>query len=275
MRKILFAFLLFPSLLQAQEPIRDGIYDPKDAPPPLPHTRVEERDVSYSKIVWREVPFKEKQNQFFSDEKHHFMGILRQLSLSGRIKAYSTLDDNFKTALTKEEIENIFESKDTITCGIGWYEGRVSWTQEEWDAAFIVRNQLDLRNCTRLRIKEGWFFNEATSTMETRIIGIAPIVQRFDDNGNFLNEGPAFWVYYPELRPYLAKFPAFNPSNDAARSTWADIFDKRQFSSSITKQSNVKDARIKDQKDNALDVLIEADKLKEEMRNRESNRYED
>ena len=49
------------------------------------------------------------------------------------------------------------------------------------------------------------FFDKQRSVMETRILGIAPLQEVYDDQDNFKYEKPMFWVYYPELRDVLAR----------------------------------------------------------------------
>ena len=97
-------------------------------------------------------------------------------------------------------------------------------------------------------------------------MGIAPLKEVYDDNDNFLYEQPLFWAYYPYMRDLLARKETFNPFNDAIRMSWEDIFEMRYFSSYISKESNVYDRRIKDYK-SGLDILVEADNIKEEILN--------
>jgi hypothetical protein len=53
----------------------------------------------------------------------------------------------------------------------------------------------------------------------------------------------------------------FNVKNDSERRTYEDIFWKREFSSSIKKESNVYDRKI-EQYSKGLDALLESDKIK-------------
>jgi gliding motility associated protien GldN len=109
-----------------------------------------------------------------------------------------------------------------------------------------------------------WFFDEETSTMQVRIIGIAPLREVYDAQGNFKYEQPMFWAYYPQLRNTLASQEAFNPLNDAGRMSWEDIMEMRYFSSYIYKESNVYDRRLQDYL-SGVDLLLEADKIKNEI----------
>ena len=130
----------------------------------------------------------------------------------------------------------------------------------------VVRNELNPEDVNRFRIKEVWFFDEQTSTLQARILGIAPMIDVKDENGNFRYEKPMFWAYYPDCREILARHKVFNAGNDAAPMTWEDTFEMRFFSSYIMKASNVHDYRLQDTY-SGVDLLLEADKIKQEIFN--------
>ena len=77
-----------------------------------------------------------------------------------------------------------------------------------------------------------------------------------------------FWVYFPEARYVFANYDVFNRQNDAERRTYEDIFWKRMFNSYIVKRSNVYDRNNKDYL-KGLDLLLEGDKIKEDIFNYE------
>jgi len=77
-----------------------------------------------------------------------------------------------------------------------------------------------------------------------------------------------FWVYFPEARYVFANYDVFNRQNDAERRTFEDIFWKRMFNSYIIKRSNVYERGLIDYK-LGIDLLLEADQIKEEIFNME------
>ena len=173
------------------------------------------------------------------------------------IHLYSAWDDKFSDLLDQEAIHQLCHSSDTIEI----------IDPVTFESSYqVVENEFNAEDVAKFRLKEVWFFDEETSTMNVRILGIAPIISRYSDDGMFLNEGPMFWAYYPELRKVLARKEAFNPHNDAARLSWDDIFEARIFSSYITKQSNIQDRRIQDYT-SGMDGLLEAEKIKETIFN--------
>ena len=155
------------------------------------------------------------------------------------------------------DLENILFKMDTIT----------TFHPETYvEEIKIVKDELNWEDVKRIRIKEQWFFDENTSTLQVRILGIAPLIDVRDENGNFRYEKPLFWVYYPEVRPVLARKKVFNSLNDAALTSWDDLFERRFFASYIFKQSNVRDERLQSVY-SGVDLLLEADKIKQEIFN--------
>ena len=95
-----------------------------------------------------------------------------------------------------------------------------------------------------------------------RILGLgffAPIKGKED-----FGEQPIFWVYFPACRPFFAKHEVFNVKNDSERRTFEDIFWKRQFASSVIKESNVYDRKIADYA-KGIEALLESDRVKSDI----------
>lgn len=256
----LFIFLLLMLLsnsLKAQSP-NDNFYKRSlhKEKRTLSYNQVHERDVFWEKRVWREIIVDEKMNHAFKNEKMPLINILLEAARAQKIAAYSAIDDQFSERLSEEEVQNLGVTIDTVIICFGDFEDFNSLEPQ------VVRNELNPGDVKKFRLKEVWYFDEATSQMNVRILGIAPIISRYDDNGNYLNEGPMFWAYYPELRSVLAQHEVANAFNDATAMTWDDLFEARLFSSYITKQSNAFNNRIKDVKKSPMAALLEADKIK-------------
>jgi len=228
----------------------------------LPYDHIHEKDVFWEKKVWSLIDIREKANHIFLNEKKYFIDVLLDAAKKGDITLYSTMDDEFQTPIPQEDAEVMGTTLDTI-CTFD----PIDFT----DTCFPVVNVLNPADVTKYRVKEVYFFDEETSQMDVRILGIAPIIDRYDDQGNFLNSGPMFWVYYPEARETLARTEAFNTHNDAARMTWEDIFEARLYHSYIIKESNVYNRRIKDYQTAPMAILLESDKIKEGIFNFEQD----
>ncbi len=238
---------------------RDDIYDRniiKDRKL-LSYDHIREADVFWEKRIWRVIDVREKMNKHFTWPEAPFINIILDAAMDGELQLYSTIDDKFKTRLEVDEISSMGTSVDTIiTFDPDTYEEKIK----------VVRNDLNWEDIKRFRLKEVWFFDEETSMMLVRILGIAPLKEEYDDNGNFKFEYPMFWAYYPDCREMLSRNESFNPMNDAQRMSWEDIMEMRYFSSYIMKESNVYDRRIQDYK-SGIDILFEAEKVHKGIQN--------
>ena len=228
----------------------------------LPWEPIREADIAWEKRIWRVIDTREKMNLPFRYPEKHFITLLKELALDDELIAFK--DENFTERMTKEELEGKFSRIDTTT---------VFDYEEYVEKVKIVENVLDPNDIVRYRLKEIWFFDEETSTMRVRILGISPIKDEYDPETNvFKYAEPLFWVYYPAVREPLSKHKVFNEFNDAGPTTWYDLFETRFFSSYIYKITNVFDNRVQDyfdaQSDTyGVDMLLESQRIKEELFN--------
>ena len=128
------------------------------------------------------------------------------------------------------------------------------------------------------RLKEDWFFDKERSQLDCRILGIAPVVYDGDRDkeGEFkLIKGKKilFWLYFPHCRFVLVNYNIYNPKNDAQWMSFDDLFNKRQFNSTIYKQSNTFDRTIDTYK-SGVDALYESQRITEELRNFEHDLWQ-
>lgn len=237
----------------------DGFYEktPKETMPVLSYDHIREADVFWEKRIWRVIDVREKMNKSFSAPQNPLISVLLRGIESGDITPYSTIDDKFSSQMTSEEIQNQLYSSDTISViDPDTYEQIITVTQDQF-------NPEDVK---RFRIKEVWFFDEETSSMQVRILGLAPLKEEYDDNGILRFEYPMFWVYYPHIRKYLAGEEAMNPIAADQTLSWEHLMEARFFASYIVKEGNVHDRRIEDYKAGE-DALYESLKIEEKMLN--------
>jgi gliding motility associated protien GldN len=121
------------------------------------------------------------------------------------------------------------------------------------------------------RIKEDWFFDKERSQFDVRILGLAPVVYDADRNEKgeittIKGKKVLFWLYFPHCRFVFVNYNVYNPKNDAQWMSFDDLFQKRQFNSTVYKQSNTFDRSIDSYK-SGIDALYESQKITEEFRN--------
>jgi gliding motility associated protien GldN len=83
-----------------------------------------------------------------------------------------------------------------------------------------------------------------------------------------------FWVYFPELRPLLAKNEVYNTRNDAQRDSYDDLFAKRRFGSYVYQEANVYNNRAISEYAAGMDQMLEAQRIKEQLFTKEHDMWE-
>ena len=229
----------------------------------LPYDHIREADVFYEKRIWREVILSEKMNQFFSYPKLPFFGIIRDAVQCGKLTPYK--DEDFTQTMSRTEVRDLWGTVDTVEI----------LNPETFEITpTVVTNDINVEDIKSFRIKEVWFFDEESSSMKVRILGIAPVIAKYADDGNFLFNYPMFWFYYPEARGVMASKQAFLGPNDAQPLSWEDIFEMRYFASYITKGSDVSDRRLQDIYGVGVSALLASDKISNEIFNFEQDLWE-
>lgn len=238
---------------------------------PVPYTHVREADIMWLQRVWRVVDMREKMNHVFyfpekpAQGRKNLLSVLVEGIETGQITAYSPFDvdsitpnDMFTIPMTVDEALGRLRKKTYTT----YYDDIL-----EVEIDTVIYEEIPSSEVQRFVIKEEVFFDNRYSRMQTRILGIAPQRKQYI-NDEFVGYEELFWIYFPEVRQLFVDNVVYNPQNDVFRLTYDDIFWKRKFASRIIKVSNVYDRFLSDY--NApMDALLEAEKLKEKIRNRE------
>ncbi len=188
----------------------------------LPQPPLREADILWQKEVYRIIDVSEKMNHHFNDVKRPLINILLEAADSNHIQLYSALNNHFNTLLTTEEQQTFRGGIDTLMI-VDPFEC-MSVTFE------LVPRELNPNDIRHYYLREAWYVDKNSGKMKVRLLGIAPVMDELDENGNVLSERALFWVYYPATRKTLAQEWVFLP-NEAAARTWADVFDSRQFAS--------------------------------------------
>jgi len=252
-------FIVACGVVSAQEPL-DGAWlktttKEKEV---IPYDYIREADVFWSKRIWRMIDVREKMNLPFKYPQQPLSEIIHTAAKNGELTVYdnNALNaDQFKQILTVEDVKKLGQRQDTVMA-----INPITLEEEQQ----IQKTEFDPLKVVKYRVKEDWFFDEETSTMMARIIGIAPVLEDYDAQGNYRGDMTMYWIYYPDLRPILAKYEVFNPRNDAQRLSWEDLFEARLFESYIYKESNVHDRNIQEYA-TGVDALLESDRVKNDL----------
>ncbi|MHB1921233.1 MAG: type IX secretion system ring subunit PorN/GldN [Chitinophagaceae bacterium] len=236
---------------------------------PLPYQYIREDDAIWGKRLWEEIDTREKMNMPFRydvDEDNGsqlFMNILLTAIEKGEVTAFSNINDRFTDSLTPAQVAQQLQGKPDTVLSVDPTTGLQTPT--------VTYNPFDPTSIVRYRIKEDWIFDKQTSTMYVRILGIAPIKIITNSDGTIRGESPMFWLYYPDLRPILARYDVYNPKNFALRMSWEDLFEMRFFHSYVIKEDNAMDRRISDYIKSGVGQLREGQRIKNNIFNWEQD----
>ena len=209
----------------------------------------------WEKRVWRVLDVREKMNLPFSYPKAPLFELITRAARDGKIPLYSVESDDFSEVLTMEEMDGfLFETDTILSIDPVTYKETLQ----------VIQNEINVEDVKRYRIKEVWYFDSHTATLKVRILGIAPLIDVHDEFGNFRYEKPLFWMHYPTARETLARHTVFNTNNDSSRQTWEDLFEMRQFSSYIYKESNVHDTKLQEHL-TGVDLLLQSKKIEQSI----------
>lgn len=151
---------------------------------------IKERDVAWSKRIWRLVKPEENPVLFENSKLFSFLNMHIHF---GNITAYAGNDDEFRNKLIASEID------------------------------------ISSAKVIGFKIKEDAFFDNKRSVSETRIIGISPVVI----NKQSGDTSDLYWIYFPEIRKYLAKEKIEQKGIPAKIKTYDDLFFYRYFHGQI------------------------------------------
>ncbi len=265
------------------------VYDKEHIPKkdPIPYPFVREADVMWEKVIWRMINLREKMNHPYyfptkpiGDRKSLTSTLLEALSHpqpGHPVFAYQTLLNyefeqpiNIEDVYKKLKVDSIREPIiDSLTGQpvVNPITGR--------PVMKLTGVDIRLDDVTRLLVKEKWFFDRKYSSLQVRIIGICPMrvfpmsitdqVTGMTVLTGDINQQLLFWVYYPEVRFYLARQETFNPNNDAQPISFDDMFNQRLFSSYIYKESNVFNDRPINSYAKGMDAMFESERVKQSI----------
>lgn len=229
----------------------------------LPYDHLREADVLWSKRIWRVIDTNEKMNLPFKNPNQAFIEVLFDiLQKNPDVQLFTS--DRFTEEGSGSDIQERLSSIDTVQV----------WDYELDDYVDkVTKNEFNADDYQKFRLKEDWLFDEETSTMVCRILGIAPIRDVRNEDGSVRGQEALFWVYYPDIREKLVNYEAINPENDAVALTWEDVFEMRYFSSYIMKESNPQDRRISEYA-TGKEALKESARIIETILNKEVDIWE-
>lgn len=246
---------------------------------PLAYGYVHDRDVLMGKMTWEIIDLSEKINfpLYFpidtaniGSDRRSLYDVLTKAIRNGDIsEVYS--DSYFNTKKSFKDIQSSLTRIDTTDAGREQINAGQSVSAE-----YIMKSDLTAQDVTQYKIKGYWYFDKRQSELKYRLLGICPITPDvYSMNSDEKDYIDLFWIFFPAARDVLHEAKSFNDKNSAMPISFDQILNSRHFNSVIYKEENVYgDREIKDyMKDNAQSQLLESERVKEKIRNFESDMW--
>ena len=258
-------------------------------PPKYPELRKE--DVLFTETIWEDIDGRQKKNRHFLYEsvdetgERNFFKILTSIleSDTTNVKAYAPNNDRFTTQFKMDSVLTLLLGP-MVTKKLDKGDKIVdtSFRDPTYAGADIPTDS----SIYTFRIKAQYIFDNRTSRMHYRILGIAPIamikktVDIADGSGGIRSVDSVirktlFWVSYPKIRTYLANRDVYNPNNQKRMISWSDLLEARYFDSRITKSSygNFNDRDLFDLFKDSKKRLEAAEKIKQRIDDFDQDRW--
>lgn len=279
---------------------------------PLAYGYIDDRDVLMGKTVWEIIDLNEKINFPFyfpvdtaniGPDRRSLYDVLTKAIRKGRITEVYT-DSYFNTKKSMKDIQAALSRVDTTDAGrelINQYpddyrtrvvkkkvvtgtgkKKAVTYVDETVGptrtvpAEYILKQDLTSADVTQYKIKGYWYFDKRQSELKYRLLGICPVTPDvYTMNSDEKDYIELFWVFFPDAREVLNEAKVFNDKNSALPFSFDQVLNSRRFNAIIYKEENMYgDREIKDYiKDDALNQLLESERVKEKIRNFEEDMW--
>ncbi|SHG08070.1 protein involved in gliding motility GldN [Flavobacterium segetis] len=271
------------NLLNAKTPDEIGLKSiaqlDSDNDKPLSYGYVHDRDVLMGKTTWEIIDLSERINfaLYFpidtaniGSDRRSLYDVLTRAMKSGEITEVYT-DSYFNTKKSLQDIQASLTRIDTTDAGREQINAGNKISDE-----YILKQDLSAADVTEYKIKGYWYFDKRQSELKYRLLGICPVTPDvYSINSEVKDYIELFWVFFPAARDVLHDAKAFNEKNSAMPISFDQILNSRRFNSVIYKEENVYGDRTVEEymKDNAQKQLLESERVKDKIRNFESDMW--
>ena len=250
-----------------------------------PYPAVRQSDVIWETVIWREIDFNEKFNQFFffptqdssdTQGRTNLVNLILRSVRNGDIANVYDDDDMIAPkdpakALADLAGEPIERQRPMVDA-----DGQPVFDEagEPVQETYLQERTFDVSTATKIRLKEKWYIDKQDSRQKVRILGLAFEYDKEMASGNTARNW-SFWIPmdYMEVRNVLVNANAYDENNDVVERSYDDIFIQRYFDSYIIRESNVYNRSIS-QYLVGEDAIIESQKIEDKIFDIESDMWE-
>jgi len=246
---------------------------------PIEYGYVDDRDILMGKMTWEIIDLSERINfpLYFpvdtaniGPDRRSLYDVLTKAIRNGDITdVYS--DSYFNTKKSYKDIQASLTRIDTTDAGREQINAGQRISPE-----YIIKQDLTAQDVSQYKIKGYWYFDKRQGELKYRLLGICPVTPDvFTMNSDEKDYIELFWVFFPSARYVLNEAKSYNDRNSAISISFDQILNSRRFNAVIYQEDNVYGDRsiASYMKDNAQNQLLESERVKEKIRNFESDMW--
>ena len=248
---------------------------------PVPYVHIRQADAIWAKVLWRIIDLREKMNHplYYPTTPQGNLMSLGQVIFNAVLNDSLPVYQDYYCRIPSmvKVTDTVRQAKSELTD-----DGEIVETGEITETVIPLTSD----KIFKYKIREVWFFDKQRSSLHPQIIAICPVIDKTEFNANMyasMGEIPEDvlediksrdrnaelgWIYYDDLRPYLAKYYSYNTRNQSEGTSYDDILTwQRNFHSYVYIESNVYDNReINSYIKNPWDQILESEKTIDAIR---------
>lgn len=251
----------------------------------MPYPSVRENDVIWESVIWREIDYNEKFNQFFYFPKNAEQSTQGRISLvnlimrgvrNGEIPVYED-DDMVKELDLNDAIIQLAGAPYQVEEEIVDEYGNPVYDDEtdEIKKRTVTRTRsFDSTSAVKIKLKEKWYIDKQDTRQKVRIVGLSFYYQKENAAGE-RNYTWSWWIPMDDMRvrQVFVNANAYDENNDVVERSYDDIFIQRYFDSYIIRESNVYNRSISEYLAD-MDAVVESQRIEEKIFEIESDMWE-
>ncbi|WEA03178.1 hypothetical protein [Mucilaginibacter sp. SJ] len=194
---------------------------------PFPYPKTNPANIRMYARIWRVIDLADSANAILAIPGHSLMEAIMKGLSKGKLTPYEK--DDFKKKLTAKQGSMRFT--DSVLVPKFDKDGNQISSK-------MVLNDFNPDRITRFRIEEDVYFDRQRGKVDTRIIGLAPMmnITGTADLPANMASAPAFWLYFPQLRFALVQEDVSEPDKGIFDVTLDDVFMQQKFSAYLIRQ---------------------------------------
>ena len=255
----------------------------------MPYPSVRENDVIWESVIWREIDYNEKFNQFFyfpTDESKQTQGRINLVNLivnavkNGDIPSYED-DDMVREYDVAEAMKHLFGEARTKKIALTDADGQPIYDPETDEIMMkdtVIDATFNNESATRIQLKEEWYIDKQDTRQKVRIVGLMFHYKKtMEGEGGQDREVDAesFWIPMDDMRvrQVLVNANIFDEHNEALEKSYDDVFIQRRFDSYVVRDSNTPNRFVSDYL-TGIDAILESQNIEDMIFDIESDMWE-